>query len=392
MISPSKRRFLPPLATKRDFNVYNEENAKRTKDEVDSEDLKETIKKLNKEIRKKKNEIKMLKDQNERSQSLLYKDLSDIEKIFIKLNNVKANERIKAFVNECNDTNKEKALAYLLQKQKEELNKRLLQRDKEIDMIKASERGFKFLNMNDKMISREEELSQKKKEYEDLLHNFQVLQYKYNYEYESNKEMISKLERNKMRIEGLKTRKEKLTKEKEIHEKGFNITNAFDSNRNENNIDNLKKNIDALCNQSEESEEKLKRKDNQIKSIENNIQTLMRKCKDIENEISCVMNNNSNTPSSEWENRLREVEEKKKMNLRIISNLNQEISEEQKKTNHIETELVKAQAQNKALDEILNEEQLTIKPLQDEFTSNEKSISYLQFTLSELKKKQTSLE
>lgn len=71
-------------------------------------------------------------------------------------------------------------------------------------------------------------------------------------------------------------------------------------NRNENNIDNLKKNIDALCNQSEESEEKLKRKDNQIKSIENNIQTLMRKCKDIENEISCVMNNNSNTPSSEW--------------------------------------------------------------------------------------------
>lgn len=33
--------------------------------------------------------------------------------------------------------------------------------------------------------------------------------------------MISKLERNKMRIEGLKTRKEKLTKEKEIHEKGF---------------------------------------------------------------------------------------------------------------------------------------------------------------------------
>lgn len=66
----------------------------------------------------------MLKDQNERSQSLLYKDLSDIEKIFIKLNNVKANERIKAFVNECNDTNKEKALAYLLQKQKEELNKR----------------------------------------------------------------------------------------------------------------------------------------------------------------------------------------------------------------------------------------------------------------------------
>ena len=318
--------------------------------------------------------------------------MSDIEKIFIKLNNVKANERIKAFVNECNDTNKEKALAYLLQKQKEELNKRLLQRDKEIDMIKASERGFKFLNMNDKMLSREEELSQKKKEYEDLLHNFQVLQYKYNYEYESNKEMISKLERNKMRIEGLKTRKEKLTKEKEIHEKGFNITNAFDSNRNENNIDNLKKNIDALCNQSEESEEKLKRKDNQIKSIENNIQTLMRKCKNIENEISCVMNNNSNTPSSEWENRLREVEEKKKMNLRIISNLNQEISEEQKKTNHIETELVKAQAQNKALDEILNEEQLTIKPLQDEFTSNEKSISYLQFTLSELKKKQTSLE
>ena len=237
-------------------------------------------------------------------------------------------------------------------------------------MIKASERGFIFLNMNDKMISREEELSQKKKEYEDLLHNFQVLQYKYNYEYESNKEMISKLERNKMRIEGLKTRKEKLTKEKEIHEKGFNITNAFDSNRNENNIDNLQKNIDALCNQSEESEEKLKRKDNKIKSIENNIQTLMRKYKDIENEISCVMNNNSNTPSSEWENRLREVEEKKKMNLRIISNLNQEISEEQKKTNHIETELVKAQAQNKALDEILNEEQLTIKPLQDEFTSN----------------------
>ena len=219
MISPSKRRFLPPLVTKRDFNVYNEEYAKRTKDEVDSEDLKETIKKLNKEIRKKKNEIKTLKDRNERSQSLLYKDLSDIEKIFIKLNNVKANERIKAFVNECNDTNKEKALAYLLQKQKEELNKRLLQRDKEIDMIKASERGFKFLNMNDKMIS-----------------------------------------------------------------------------------------------------------------------------------------------------------------------------EEQKKTNHIETELVKAQAQNKALDEILNEEQLTIKPLQDEFTSNEKSISYLQFTLSELKKKQTSLE
>ena len=283
-------------------------------------------------------------------------------------------------------------MAYLLQKQKEELNKRLLQRDKEIDMIKASERGFKFLNMNDKMISREEELSQKKKEYEDLLHTFQVLQYKYNYEYESNKEMISKLERNKMRIEGLKTRKEKLTKEKEIHEKGFNITNAFDSYRNENNIDNLKKNIDALCNQSEESEEKLKRKDNQIKSIENNIQTLMRKCKDIENEISCVMNNNSNTPSSEWEHCLREVEEKKKMNLRIISNLNQEISEEQKKTNHIETELVKAQAQNKAFDEILNEEQLTIKPLQDEFTSNEKSISYLQFTLSELKKKQTSLE
>ena len=59
MISPSKRRFLPPLATKSDFNVYNEEYAKRTKDEVDSEDLKETIKKLNKEIRKKKNEIKM---------------------------------------------------------------------------------------------------------------------------------------------------------------------------------------------------------------------------------------------------------------------------------------------------------------------------------------------
>ena len=62
------------------------------------------------------------------------------------------------------------------------------------------------------------------------------------------------------------------------------------------------------------------------------------------------MNNNSNTPSSERENRLREVEEKKKMNLKIISNLNQELSEEQKKTNHIETELVKAQAQNKALD------------------------------------------
>ena len=59
MISPSKRRFLPPLATKSDFNVYNEEYAKRTKDEVDNEDLKETIKKLNKEIRKKKNEIKM---------------------------------------------------------------------------------------------------------------------------------------------------------------------------------------------------------------------------------------------------------------------------------------------------------------------------------------------
>lgn len=112
MISPSKRRFLPPLGTKREFNVYNEEYAKRTKDEVDSEDLKETIKKLNKEIRKKKNEIKIAKNQNERSQSELYKDLSDIEKIFIKLNDVKVNERIKAFVNECNDTNKEKALIF----------------------------------------------------------------------------------------------------------------------------------------------------------------------------------------------------------------------------------------------------------------------------------------
>lgn len=50
MISPSKRRFLPPLLTKRDFNVYNEEYAKRTKDEVDIEDLKETIKKLNNQI------------------------------------------------------------------------------------------------------------------------------------------------------------------------------------------------------------------------------------------------------------------------------------------------------------------------------------------------------
>ena len=116
MISPSKRRFLPPLGTKKEFNVYNEEYAKRTKDEIDSEDLKETIRKLNKEIRKKKNDIRIAKNQNERSQSELYKDLSDIEKIFIKLNDVKVNERIKAFVNECNDTNKEKALAYLLQK------------------------------------------------------------------------------------------------------------------------------------------------------------------------------------------------------------------------------------------------------------------------------------
>ena len=116
MISPSKRRFLPPLGTKKEFNVYNEEYAKRTKDEIDSEDLKETIRKLNKEIRKKKNDIRIAKNQNERSQCELYKDLSDIEKIFIKLNDVKVNERIKAFVNECNDTNKEKALAYLLQK------------------------------------------------------------------------------------------------------------------------------------------------------------------------------------------------------------------------------------------------------------------------------------
>ena len=59
MISPSKRRFLPPLGTKKEFNVYNEEYAKRTKDEVDSKDLKETIKKLNKEIRKKKNDIRI---------------------------------------------------------------------------------------------------------------------------------------------------------------------------------------------------------------------------------------------------------------------------------------------------------------------------------------------
>lgn len=249
---------------------------------------------------------------------------------------------------------------------------------------------FKFLNMNNKMIYREEELSQKKKEYENLLHNFQVFQYKYNYEYENNTEMINKLEKNKIRIEGLKTRNEKLTKEKEIHEQSFNITNAFDVNRNENNIEQLKKNIDALCNQSEENEENLKRKNNQITSIENNIQTLTCKCKEIENELSTIMNN-SNTLSPEWDNRLKEVTEKKKMNMKIISNLHQELSEEQKKTNQIETELVKEQAQNKALEEILTEEQSTIKPLQDEFASNEKSISYLQFTLSELKKKQSSI-
>ena len=46
--------------------MYNEEYAKRTKDEVDIEDLKETIKKLNNQIRKKKNEIQIIKTKNKK--------------------------------------------------------------------------------------------------------------------------------------------------------------------------------------------------------------------------------------------------------------------------------------------------------------------------------------
>lgn len=109
--------------------------------------------------------------------------------------------------------------------------------------------------------SREEELNTKRKEFEELQHNLEVLQYKYNYEKENNNALINILMKNNMRIEGLKSRKEKLMKEKELYENGFDSTNVF----KENNIDKLKKRFDALCNINEESEDMI---NVNIKSIE----------------------------------------------------------------------------------------------------------------------------
>ena len=135
--------------------------------------------------------------------------------------------------------------------------------------------------------SREEELNTKRKEFEELQHNLEVLQYKYNYEKENNNALINILMKNNMRIEGLKSRKEKLMKEKELYENGFDSTNVF----KENNIDKLKKRVDALCNINEESEDMINVKKINIKSIESKIECLISKCKEIEKEISNVNNN-----------------------------------------------------------------------------------------------------
>ena len=275
--SPQRRLLLPlnPITSRgkskprgQSFNIYNPDYLQNSKNEFEIDNLKETIIKLKTEVRQKKKEIYSLRMENTKSEAELYKHLADIEKILSKINDENVNQRIKGFLNDNEDDNntksKEKSLASLLKEQKKELSKRLSQKDEEIHQIKTSEKGFKFLNMNDKMLSRNEELERKQKEFDDLKGKFEVLQYRFNYEYENKMALKKTLTKNKLKIESIAKRNEKLSKENEAYEimlnidngnKSFSLLKREEANRKE--IERLNKQIEVLCSKNEENEEKI---------------------------------------------------------------------------------------------------------------------------------------
>lgn len=177
MITPSinqRQRFLGSLqpitvrgkskTTSDHFSIYNPDFLSNYKNDEEFEGLKEQVTNLKNEIRKKKKDIYNIRKKNNQSKEKLYEHLACIEKILIKINDENANKRVDEFLhggNEKKGSNMQ--LAYLLKNQTNELNTTLNNKEKEIQELKTSEKGYKFINMNEKMITKNEELEKKAK-------------------------------------------------------------------------------------------------------------------------------------------------------------------------------------------------------------------------------------
>ena len=369
------------LARSPSFSIYNPNILSNKQQCIDIENLKEELIKLKTDVKNKRNEIFNYKMRNISTETQLQQSLSSLEKILSLLNINKVNSRLHPIINPSSSSSsitnantvipnsRDTQYAISLRYQNEDLLERISLKEKEIQSIKDSDKGNKYINMNDKLTSKNESIVQLQNDYMQLKHNYTLLQNNYN---KDNNDIITyKSNVNKLSLQNnmLSKRNEQLSKQNEHYEEYLYLIeselNAKIEERLQRDINMLNKQIEELCNESEGKEDEIKRKQNEITNVDNDINSLNKKCDELYKQIemlqkerNCVYGSSSSSKSynNEIKDKIKDNEIKIQLYQQRITKAKNDIHEQQDVVTNIESEYEKVNAEMKALESILNDE------------------------------------
>ena len=365
------------LARSPSFSIYNPNILSNKQQCIDIENLKEELIKLKTDVKNKRNEIFNYKMRSISTETQLQQSLSSLEKILSLLNINKVNSRLHPIINPSSSSqisnvnavinnSRDTQYAISLRYQNEELLERIALKEKELQSIKDSDKGNKYINMNDKLTSKNESIVQLQNDYMQLKYNYNVLQNNYN---KDNNDIITyKSNVNKILLQNnmLSKRNEQLSKQNEHYEEYLYLIeselNAKIEERLQNDINMLNKQIDSLCNESESKEDEIKRKQNEITNVDNDINNLNKKCDELYKQIemlqkerNCIYGS-SKGYNNEMKDKIKDNEIKIQLYQQRIAKAKNDIHEQQDIVTNVESEYEKVNAEMKALESILNDE------------------------------------
>ena len=363
------------LARSPSFSIYNPNILSNKQQCIDIENLKEELIKLKTDVKNKRNEIFNYKMRNISTETQLQQSLSSLEKILSLLNINKVNSRLHPIINPSSSSSnantvitnsRDTQYAISLRYQNEDLLERIALKEKEIQSIKDSDKGNKYINMNDKLTSKNESIVQLQNDYMQLKHNYTALQNNYN---KDNNDIITyKSNVNKLLLQNnmLSKRNEQLSKQNEHYEEYLYLIeselNAKIEERLQRDINMLNKQIEELCNESEGKEEEIKRKQNEITNVDNDINSLNKKCDELYKQIEMLQKErncdygSSKGYNNEMKDKIKDNEIKIQLYQQRIAKAKNDIQEQQDVVTNVESEYEKVNAEMKALESILNDE------------------------------------
>ena len=391
------------LARSPSFSVYNPNILSSKQQCIDIENLKEELIKLKTDVKNRRNEIFTYRMRNISTETQLQQSLTSFEKILSLLNASKVNSRLHPIINPSTPSNpstnpitssKDTQYAVSLRYQNETLLERIDKKEKEIQLIKDSDKGNKYLNMNDKLSSKNESIVQVQSDYMQLKHDYAALQSNYN---KDNNDILGyKTNVNKLLLQNnmLSKRNEQLSKQNEHYEEYLLLIESELSAKIEErlrcDINELNKCIEQLCNESEDKEDEIKRKQNEIANVDNDINSLNTKCEELYKQIellqkdrSCGLGNKCST--NEIKDKIKDNELKIQLFQQRITKVKNDIQEQQDVVTNIESEYEKTNAEMKALESILNDEVLKYEKCIQLQTQNNEVIAQKENELLELK-------